>query len=314
MIEIDKKPAVNGGLFFLTRVVPSPVMKIELDGKASAKTLVTNFLRFQRSQNLLNMLPEIYESEIWKKYAKDIYEYAGRYGGIGRSSVEKRLKLEKHLENKPQLKAAIEKIGIHKVALMVTIATPTNEKMLADKALNMSKSALQTLSKELRGNDGIEPCQAKPIKITIELDEEMTFLFLKLKKKFKKLSNKETMLELLEQADQPHTKKSLAADSKPAKVITGDEKRYIPAQQKRTIIANGKCQYPNCNKPYQQLHHPDRYGETKNHKNLVALCSDHHEFMHNGLIENEQAPQTEWHVNVYKTPDKIDQLYREYRT
>ena len=101
----------------------------------------------QLTYKLLNLLPEIYESGIWKKYAKDIYEYAGRYGGIGRSSVEKRLSLEKHLENKPQLKSAIEKVGIHKVALMATIVTPTNEKMLADKALNMSNSALQTLSK-----------------------------------------------------------------------------------------------------------------------------------------------------------------------
>jgi len=267
----------------------------------------------QMTYKLLNMLPEIYKSGIWKKYAGDIYEYAGRYGGIGRSSVEKRLKLEKHLENKPQLKAAIEKVGIHKVALMATIATPTNEKMFADKALNMSKSALQTLSKELRGNDGIEPCRAVPTKITIELDGEITFRFLKFKKKFPKLSNQEVVLELLKEAEEKHPQKSFANDSEPVKLITGDEKRYIPAQQKRAIIANGQCQYPNCNKPYQHLHHPNRYAEHKSHEGLVALCQDHHEFMHNGLIENEQAPQQYWHINPYKTPDHTDKLYRDHR-
>ena len=286
--------------------------------KINMKNLHEEFVKLgkekrQLTYKLLNLLPEIYKSGIWKKYAKDIYEYAGRYGGIGRSSVEKRLSLEKHLENKPQLKAAIEKVGIHKVALMATIATPTNEKMLADKALNMSKSALQALSKELRNNDGIEPCRAVPTKITIEMDEEMTFLFLKFKKKFKNLNNKEVMKKLLDQAEEKHPKKSLATDSKPAKLITGDEKRYIPAQQKRTIIANGRCQYPNCNKPYQHLHHPKRFSESKSHEGLVALCSDHHEFMHNGLIENEQAPQKYWHINPYKTPDYADTLYREYR-
>ena len=285
----------------------------ELDGKAAAETLVENFLRFQRSRNLLNMLPEIYESGIWKKYAGDIYKYAGRYGGIGRSSVEKRLKLEKHLENKPQLKAAIEKVGIHKVALMATIATPANEKMLADKALNMSKNALQTLSKELRGNDSIEPCQARPVKITIELDAEMTFLFLKFKKKFKNLNNKEVMKKLLEQADEKHPKKSLATDPKPANFITGDEKRYVPAAKKRVVVGDWKCQYPSCNKPYQQMHHTKRFSENKTHEGLVALCSDHHEFMHNGLIENEQAPRKYWHINPYKTPEHTDQIYRKNR-
>ena len=133
------------------------------------------------------ILPEIYASGIWKKYASDIYEYAGRYGGIGRSSVEKRLRLEKHLDGKPCLRAAIEKVGLGKVALVASLASSTNEKMFADKALHMSKSALQTLSKELRGKEGINPCHAKTEKIVLELDEEMTFLFLKFKEEISKI-------------------------------------------------------------------------------------------------------------------------------
>lgn len=269
--------------------------------------------RRQLTYKLLNMLPEIYESGVWKKYASDIYEYAGRYGGIGRSSVEKRLRLEKYLGDKPCLKAAIEKIGVGKVALMATIATPTNEKMLADKALNMSKSALQTLSKELRGNDGIEPCRAVPVKMVLELDEEMAFLFLKFKKKYPKLSNKEAMLELLKKADKNHPQKSLATDFEPAKTIPGDGKRYVTVAKKHAVVGNSRCQYPGCNKPYQQLHHPKRFSESKNHESLVALCSDHHEFMHNGLIENEQATQQYWQINPYKTPGYTDQLYRKAR-
>jgi len=177
----------------------------------------------------------------------------------------------------------------------------------------MSKSALQTLSKELRGNDGIEPCCAVPVKMVLELDEEMTFLFLKFKKKFKNLNDKEVMKKLLEQAEESYPKKSLATDFEPAKLITGDEKRYVPAAKKRTVVYDGKCQYPACNKPYQHLHHPNRYAESKNHEGLVALCKDHHEFMHNGLIENEQAPQRYWHINLYKMLDYTDHLYRKNR-
>ena len=51
----------------------------------------------------------------------------------------------------------------------------------------MSKSALETLSKELRGKEGINPCQAKTEKIVLELDEEMTFLFLKFKEEISKI-------------------------------------------------------------------------------------------------------------------------------
>ena len=279
------------------------------------KNLHLEFVRLGRERRgLLNrmllILPEIYESGIWKKYASDIYEYAGRYGGIGRSSVEKRLRLERHLDGKPCLKAAIEKVGVGKVALVASLASSTNEKMFADKALNMSKSALQTLSKELRGSEGINPCKAVAQTITIELDEEMTFQFLKFKKKFKNLNNKEVMKKLLEEADQP---------AKPAKLIPGDEKstekkaksRYVPTAIKRAAIKNGQCQYPNCNRPSDHIHHPERFAKVRNHKGLVALCKDHHEFMHNGLIENEA--QLDWAMNVYKTPNEIDLLYRKCR-
>ena len=93
--------------------------------------------KYRLTNKMLLILPEIYASGIWKKYASDIYQYAGRYGGIGRSSVEKRLRLEKHLDGKPCLRAAIEKVGLGKVALFASLASSTNEKMFADKALHI---------------------------------------------------------------------------------------------------------------------------------------------------------------------------------
>lgn len=303
--------------------------------------------RYKLMNRLLLILPDIYESGIYKKYAKDIYKYAGRFGGISRSAVDKRLRLEKHLEEKPQLRAAIEKVGINKVALVATLATPKTEALFADKVLNMNKSAIQTLSKEIRQREtyqdnqdhrdyqrhwsptDIQPCSAKPQTMTIELDAEMTFLFLKLKKKYKNLNNKEVMRRILEQADQStgqsdSAKKSeMQVQGRPplcSGLITGDnfqtstiEPRSIKIAKKRQTIGNGKCQYPGCNHPAAHIHHPERYGKTKNHNNLIALCEDHHQFMHNGLIENEQAGQEYWALNLYKTPDEIDEQYRKYR-
>jgi len=191
----------------------------------------------------------------------EIFELT-RFGGIGGSTVRKRLNLEKYFEDKPHLKEAIGKVGVHKVALLA-----------------------KTLS--------------------IDLDEEMTFIFLKFKKKFKNLSNKEVMRKLLEQINGP---------AQPVKLITGDEtpkSRYIPVALRRVTIGNGQCQYPNCNRPSDQIHHPERFAKVRNHKGLVALCKDHHEFMHNGLIENEA--HHDWAMNVHKKPDQIDLLYRKYR-
>ncbi|MFH1284342.1 MAG: HNH endonuclease signature motif containing protein [Candidatus Peregrinibacteria bacterium] len=279
------------------------------------------------TNRMLLILPEIYESRIYKKYASSIVEYAGKFGGISKTAVEKRLRLEKYLENKPVLKAAICEVGIHKVSLIATLATPETEEIFADKVKNMSKSAIQTLSKELRMKESltnIEPCQAKAEKIVLELDEEMTFMFLKLKNELgKNLSNKELMRKIL---------KSVTGHNlpRPEKVVTGDdskvaaevaaetaattESRYIPAQTRRKVLkkSSGRCGYPGCNKPYEIFHHNERFAGNKSHKSLVAVCRNHHEFMHNGLVENEHNREF-WALNFNKGTDEVDQLYRKYR-
>ena len=201
-------------------------------GEASLDKILHNqFLKFGNSRRkltneLLALLPEIYERKIYKKYAATIIEYAGKFGGLSKGVVLKRLRLEKYLKDKPKLKEAIKTEGINKVALVASLATAENEAAWLDKVSNMSKAALQELSKEVRRNEegrGIKdnkglneslfenldsdlnttPCKAVPTKITIELDEEMTFLFLKLKRKIgKNLSNRDVMRKVLEIASE----------------------------------------------------------------------------------------------------------------
>lgn len=190
--------------------------------------LHSQFVQLGRERNrvtykLLALLPQIYKEGIYRqKGYPTIYEYAGKLAGLSHCVVEKALNLDKHLENKPFLQKAIETQGVHKVALVAKLATPETDKAFADKVENMSKSAIQTLSKELRQeakisaekiqvigenlsfnvNNNSEPnirkCHAAPQKLTIELDPEMQFLFLKLKEKLgKNLSNKEALRKIL---------------------------------------------------------------------------------------------------------------------
>ena len=98
---------------------------------------------------LLQLLPRIYKEVIYKKYCKTIEGYAWRFAQISKAVVQKTLKLEKHLENKPCLKAAVGKVGIHKVALVANLATPETDKIFAEKIKNMSRDAVVELSKEL---------------------------------------------------------------------------------------------------------------------------------------------------------------------
>ena len=190
--------------------------------------------RHRLKNELLALLPQIYEKGIYKKYCSSIVEYAGKYGDIAKSTVIKRLRLERNLEDKPCLKAAIQKVGIHKVAMVANLANAKTDEAFADKVINMSKSAVQTLAKELRekkkmiaevdrkNTDGLfqkentmgviaqrsiaapvsgpslSLCKAVGERIKVELDEEMSFMFLKLKKEMgEHLSNKEVMRLIL---------------------------------------------------------------------------------------------------------------------
>ena len=168
---------------------------------ADPKTLHQQFISLGRERNkitykLLVLLPQIYKQNIYKTHGyATIYEYAGKLAGLSRSVVEKALKLEEKLKDKPNLQKAIETQGIHKVAIIATLATPENEKMFADKVENMSKSALQQFSRELRGKIQTN--------WNIEMDTEMMTTFLKLKEKVgKNLSNKEALRRMLKRLEE----------------------------------------------------------------------------------------------------------------
>lgn len=280
---------------------------------------------------LLEILPEIYAKNIHiqQGYAT-IYEYAGRLTGLSRSVVQKVLRAEKHLEAKPALKKLVGKVGIHKVDLVARIATPENERQWAEKVEHMSKPALQELAKEVRAKSlpgenfstsemKFGKCQAAEQKITIELDEEMQFLFLKLKNKHGKNMNNKAMLKILLKkiAKQEFPKKN-PRKRNVEKTAIKDRKmkvtRYIPSAQKRQAISktDGHCSYPNCNKPSQHIHHPERFSQTKTHNNLKPVCRVHHEFAHNGLIENETQETNKWQLS-FGDLLPADKLYLRYR-
>ncbi len=330
----------------------------------SAKNLHRKFVKLGREKNkiqyqLLQILPEIFASEIYRKYCRTIQGYAWRFAQIPSSVVDKTLRLEKYLEDKPCLKAAVAEVGVHKVALVASIATAETDKVFADKVRNMSKPAVQELVKELRGNlTTFAPklCCAVPATMKIELDSEMTFLFLQLKKKYGG-NNQEVMMKILRKAAgsssvKDATEKHPKREQVPAKKVhiyeTGKVEissvnkgkssvtklspgttfheahqvnsarafiRYIrkSIRQKALKESNHRCAYPGCNRPPDANHHPERFSETGTHLNIKPMCRQHHEFAHNGLIENETEPPQKWKLNLNGKLNKTDRLYQKYR-
>ena len=131
-------------------------------------------MRHKLKNRMLAILPEIYKSGIYKKYAGSIVEYAGKFGDIAGTTVIKRLRLEKNLENKPCLKAAIEKVGVHKVALVAKIATAETDKSFAENIPNIIRVGCIVCQRgAAKRNTQISApfCTTKT-----ELDEESTFL------------------------------------------------------------------------------------------------------------------------------------------
>lgn len=220
------------------------------------KNLHKEFVQLGRQKNkiqyrLLQLLPQIYEEGINKKYCRTIEGYAWRFAQISKAVVEKTLKLERHLENKPCLKAIVAEVGINKVAMVASLATSETDSIFAEKIKNMSRDAVQELSKELRSNnwknDNVNQqsflenldvhfnCQAKANTMKIELNEEMTFLFLKFKQKLEKenkqeISNREVMKSLLEmpfkeqKATSPMKGKKISGDFSPSGKICKSKK------------------------------------------------------------------------------------------
>lgn len=334
------------------------------------------FVKLGREKNriqykLLGLLPEISVSGVYQKYCKTIEGYAWKFAQIPSSVVRKTLRLEKYLENKPCLKAAVAEVGVHKVAMVASIATAETDAAFADKVKNMSKPAVQEWAKELRGGmegddlkiganlGASKPCCAVPTTIKLELDPEMTFLFLQVKKKYKG-NNIEVMKRILREAvvreglgvEMGAVGREDGVGSNVEDIITGyvnDKCEFLADDSDNSVDGNlspgttfcevrqspsglnfvryirkairskalkescNQCAYPGCNRPPDLMHHPNRFSKTKNHKNVKPMCKQHHEFAHNGLIENEAKEPEKWRLRIDGQLNPTDQLYREYR-
>lgn len=231
------------------------------------------FVQLGRKRNALTnemlvILPRIFESGVWKKYADSIVEYAGKYGGLPKTTVRKRLGLD--LSQKPMLEAAIKDVGVHKIAIINSVTTVENQEEMVKKAKALSKPALKTFVKDLKGQ--------KHVDLSVDLDEEAEFMFRKLQKKLGGNSNKEAMkraLKKLFDLEFPPVRPQKAKKGQKMTVT-----RYVPSDIKRQALAKTAGRCAKCPKPAEELHHRVPFSIKKSHESIVPLCREHHEIEH----------------------------------
>lgn len=97
------------------------------------------------------LLPEVLKRDLYRKKGFcSVYEFAAKVAGMNRDTVDRVLKLNSELGDKPVLRALIEKEGWSKVRVVASVATKETERFWAEKVRILPKSALETYAKEVR--------------------------------------------------------------------------------------------------------------------------------------------------------------------
>ncbi len=280
-------------------------------------------IREYRNQ-FIALLPEVAARELYLEHGMhSVYEFASKLAGLSHDTVRKVLKLNVDLGSSPVLKEKFLKgeVGWSKLAVVAKIATPLNEKSLAQKVETMSHASLELMVKESGGHKSggavgfdrhEESLEVFPVKLHTKTMNKLRVLKHKLEKESKHPLAWEEALNLMIQKLENSVAK-VPAKSKvnnsvakvPAKskvnnsVVVATAKkqptRYISVSKKREVLEKTEQLCAKCNNPAEHLHHQIPYSISKNHESVIPLCKAHHDIEH------------------HKTQSYIDRQYQEYK-
>lgn len=235
----------------------------------------------------ISLLPEVAARELYLEHGMhSIYEFAAKLAGLSHDTVRKVLKLNSDLALNPILKEKFisGEVGWSKLAVVAKIATPINEKSLAQKVETMSHASLELMVKEsfsLESDGAVafdrheESLETFPVKLHTKTMNKLRVLKQQLEKESKHPLAWEDALNLMIQ------KLENSAAKTPTKSDTKKElTRYIPASKKREVLSNTQQLCAKCNRPAEHLHHQVPYSISKNHESLTPLCKAHHDLVH----------------------------------
>ncbi|MFA6305431.1 MAG: HNH endonuclease signature motif containing protein [Candidatus Gracilibacteria bacterium] len=253
-------------------------------------------------QRFAGLLPEVFKRKLYeKKGFCSIFEFSKKLAGLSEEQTRLVLNLEKRFEETPALKTLLVagKVSINKLARIVSIAKPENEKFLANQVQILSKSAVETLVRDEKQNGLFEPeidpkslpgQTLKDEKNSLNLSQEVQKKLLELQQKG--IDINDLLLKFLQTREQEIAQKKeeigqkiLQKENSPApEKPYGKPSRHIPVSVKKILyLEHGtKCSVQNCQKPSTQIHHIRRFSAVPSHNPhyLTPLCKAHHELAH----------------------------------
>jgi len=257
------------------------------------------------------LLPKIEKLQIWRKKGfTSIYEYAAKLAGMSHEKVTDSLRILRKIEKQPALKKVAIAKGLSSIRPVATISTPESQNFWASKAMDMSIHTLEAYVREYKSQN-VKPhnCHVTESQqtSTIQIPTKLYNYLYKLKGK----QDWETFLKKI-------IKNSKTKPPPKPKTTTS---RHIPNKIKSYVLHkyNYGCAFPNCNKPYQILHHTKRFALQHKHdpEHLVPLCKAHEQLAHLGLIHNEHQNPTTWSIQKFADTShpkhNIDELVNKFR-
>ncbi len=265
------------------------------------------------------LLPEVFRRKLYEKKGFDsIFVFAKKLAGLSEEQVRLVLNLEKRFENVPALRALLVngEVSVNKLARVVAIANPENQKFLAEQVRILSKGAVETLVRDEKwacadgvggelgkNQDGLfEPktdyksLPGQTLEITIEVHQKLFELQQKgldlnqlllefLKKREEEIAERKERIteEVLRKEEKKALIEEEVLQSSPQKARKKSRPYIIKAVRQILHDEHGtKCSIKNCQKLAETIHHTQRFALSGSHDPhyLAPLCKEHHEIAH----------------------------------
>jgi hypothetical protein len=290
------------------------------------------------------LLPEVLRRELHRRrgYAS-IYEFAFKLAGMSNASVDKVLHLAEKLADKPVLREQLVsgEQGWSKIEKVAYIATPETDKEWAEKVETMSVHSLEAfvqVTRDFTKNESggkfthvSEPSHKfrneqwgnMSFPVSPEIEKQLRLKKYQLEKEKGVTLTYNEVLQILMAGGAPQEAQVVVqvCPECAARKAAEAAGRAIPVSVRRLLQAtyHGYCGFPTCARPATSLHHTKRYSLEQGHdaRHIVPLCKEHERLVHQGLIENEEAPPREWRVRERPDPARskfsIDQKVQSFR-
>lgn len=225
-------------------------------------------------------LPEINRRKLYlKKKCQSIYEFAAKFGGLSREQVQRVIRVEARLADKPSLHKALVtgEVSINKMSRVVSVATPENDAVLTEQLKVLPKRSVERLVQDIKAVPGHR--KMVPLPEDLNLLPEVTDRLCELNNKC--IDINEFLTHALDQREEFIVAAATAiCESLPRE----PQSRHIPARTCRVLQTEygNKCAVRRCPWMADEIHHavPFALNPTHDPHLMAPLCHEHHTIAH----------------------------------